>query len=411
MKYLFLFAILLCLTHISCTDNKTASGPGRNEPAPVIEEQKPIHEIPGLHLLYTVNDRLTGTFTSDLTARVLIAEPDGSRREILFEYPEYIFHMTPSPTGETIAFVGNTKGEDGQKERHLFLYDIKTGYYRDVSVSGFYSRAVHTGPVFSPDGRWVVFLSRWAVDSGEYNIFKCDVETGLTSGLYTDPVEDVPLTLSPDGSGCVAARRLLSSPGTLDYISIDIESGTSEILHHFENVTKIGPAHFDDSGSFLFCDIKPSDDIPVGEIGVRSREVLSINLDNGTTISLMEPNTVTYIYQVFRNSENELTLLLRRQENIEGEETPISRIAVCGIDGSNFTYLTDTSAKSYLYGQPPKNNKHISPDNSYMFFYRQDPLFEHEDIWVMRPDGSDAVNVSDTAGYIEGAAGWIVIPE
>ncbi|MCK4720842.1 hypothetical protein KAU08_09290, partial [bacterium] len=85
MKYLFLFTIILCLTHISCIDNKPASGPGRNEPAPVIEEQKPIHEIPGLHLLYTVNDRLTGTFTSDLTARVLIAEPDGSRREILFE--------------------------------------------------------------------------------------------------------------------------------------------------------------------------------------------------------------------------------------------------------------------------------------------------------------------------------------
>ncbi|MCX6647176.1 MAG: hypothetical protein NTY09_12590, partial [bacterium] len=145
-------------------------------------------------------------------------------------------------------------------------------------------------------------------------------------------------------------------------------------------------------------------------IGANSRDVVSVNLVDGAVTNLLEPNTVTYVYRVFRDSNGELSLLLRRQEVFEGEETPLSRIAVCSADGSDFRYLTDTSARAYLY-EPPTNINHLSPDNSLLFYYRQDPLFEHEDIWVMKSDGTDPVNVSDTAGYAEGSAGWIVIPE
>jgi Tol biopolymer transport system component len=291
------------------------------------------------------------------------------------------------------------------------LYDLRTDEYVDVSTAGNYSRAVQTGPIFTRDGRWAVFLSRWSVEAGEYNVFKCDVETHETSGLYTESLEDVPLTLMPDGASVIAVRRLRNTPGVLDYMTINVESGSAELLYRFENVTKVGPAFVDKTETHLYCDIRPSVTLFAADMGSHSRDVVAVNLADGSATRLLEPNTVTYVYQIFTDSSGRESLLLRRQEVSEGEETPLSRIAACSIDGSNFRYLTDTTAKAYLYGPPPSNIVHISPDNSLLFFYRQDPLFEHEDIWVMKSDGTDPVNISDTAGYTEGSAGWIVIPE
>jgi Tol biopolymer transport system component len=404
------FLLAACLLfQISCVPTNNNTGQKPDEGAVPAETVTPLYDIPGLHLLYTVNDRFANTGSAP-TARVLIAEPDGSRREILFEFPGHVFHITPSPTGDMVAFVGSASGDAGQNERHLFIYDIKLDTYRDVSLTGLYSRAVQAGPIFSLDGKYVLFLSRRSVDAGEYNIFKCDAETGVTSGLYTDSVEDVPLTMMPDGESCIAVRRPRNTTGVLEYIKVDINTGAAELLHRFENVTKIGPAHVDDTGTTMYCDIKIWNIDSAMDVGANSRDVVSVNLADGIVTNLLEPNTVSYVYQIYRDSSGELSLLLRRQEVFEGEETPLSRIAVCKADGSDLRYLTDTSARAYLYGPPPKNINHLSPDNSLLFFYRQDPLFEHEDIWVMKSDGTDPVNVSDTAGFAEGSAGWIVIP-
>ena len=403
--------LVLCILFLnSCLTSEVRGDREIENTSSPPEEQAPLRDIPGLHLLYTVNDRFADTMTTDVTARVLIAEPDGSRREILFEFPGHIIHLTPSPSGTKVGFIGSARGEDGENERHLFIYDIKSGEYWDASLSGQYSRAVQFGLIFTPDGKYVLFLSRWSMNSGDYNVFRCDVEAGVTTGLYTQAVEEVPLTMMPDGLSCIAVRRLRNVAGVLDYIKINVETGATELLFSFEDVTKIGPAHMDDTGTLLFCDIKKWEGASASDMGSHSRDVVSVDLTDGTISYLLEPNTVTYVYQVYRDSEGELSLLLRRQEVIEGEETPLSRIAVCRVDGSDFRYLTDTSARAYLYGPPPKNVSHLNPDNSLLFFYRQDPLFEHEDIWVMKPDGTDAVNVSDTAGFTEGSAGWIVIP-
>jgi len=381
--------------------------PQGTKPTPLV----PLYKTPGLHLVYTVNDPRTGTIGTVSIAHVLIAEPDGSRREVLISFPGFIYHTIPSPVGTDIAFVGSARGETGQDERHLFLFDLGSLTYVDVSAVGFYSRAVTTAPIFTPDGKWVIFLSRRSVEFGEFNVFKCEVATGRIGGLYTSPVEDVPLELMPDGLSCVAARRPPNVPGIIEYIAINIDDGSDKVIHRFEGVTKVGPANLDKSGAYLLCDVKPSEEGIAGGGGARSRQVFSVNLETGTEVMLLPPDTVTYVYQLFKDSEDQDWLLLRRQEDIEGEDTPMSRIAVCLTDGSDFKYLTDTSARSYLLGPPPTNIKHLSPDFSLMFFFRQDPVFEHEDIWVMKPDGTDPVNISNTAGYNEGSAGWIVIPD
>ncbi|MCX6646005.1 MAG: hypothetical protein NTY09_06575, partial [bacterium] len=337
------------LFQISCVGTNGDTGQKPEEGTIPAETVTPLRDIPGLHLLYTVNDRFASTVDVAPTARVLIAEPDGSRREILFEFPGHILHITPSPSGDMVAFVGSAVGDADQNERHLFIYDIKAGTYMDASLTGLYSRAVQAGPIFSLDGKYVLFYSRWSVDAGEYNIFKCDVETGVTSGLYTESVEDVPLTMMPDGASCIAVRRPRSTTGVLEYIKVDINTGAAELLHRFENVTKIGPAHVDDTGTTMFCDIKIWNSNSSTDIGSNSRDVVSVNLADGVVTNLLEENTVTYVYQVFWDSNGNLSLLLRRQEVFEGEETPISRIAVCKADGSDFRYLTETSARAYLY--------------------------------------------------------------
>lgn len=402
--------ILACLILSACPDNPPDNVSQNGQESEPVIEQTPLFETPGLHLLYTVNDPRSVAFGSSRAAHILIAEPDGSRREVLFAFPGFVFHTVPSPTGDKIAFVAAVRGQDGREERHLFLYDIAGQSYVDVSAPGFYSRDVQTAPIFTSDGRNVIFISKRSPETGIFNIFKCEADSGRVGGLYTEPVEDVPLGILPDGIHCIAVRRVQNTPSSLEYISIDVNTGASEVLIRFDNVTKVGPPHPSPDGSRIYCDIKPSEENPSNPFAAPSRQVLSVDPVSGERTILLDPNTVTYLYQLFTTEDGTEQLLLRRQETIEGEDTPMSRIAVTAADGSGFTYLTDTSARSYLL-PPPSNIPPISPDFSLLFFYRQDPVFEHEDIWVMNIDGSDPVNISNTAGYNEGSAGWIVIPE
>jgi hypothetical protein len=406
---LSLLLILTCLAITACPNSQSTGSTPPDEPEPAVEHI-PLFETPGLHLIYTVNDPRSTTFNASTSAHVLIAEPDGSRREVLFTFPGFIFHTVPSPTGTKIAFVAVVPAPDGSEERHVFIYDIDGQSYIDVSAPGFYSRDVQTAPIFTPDGQYVIFISKRSSESGIFNIFRCDVESGRAGGLYTDPVEDTPLGMMPDGIHCIAVRRVQNTPSSLEYISIDVNTGASESLFRFSNVTKVGPAHPAPDGSRIYCDIKPSEENPSNPFAMPSRQVLSVDLSSGDRSVLLNPNSVTYLYQVFVAEDGSEKLLLRRQESIEGEETPMSRIAVSNTDGSEFTYLTDTSSRCYLL-DPPSNIPPVSPDFSLIFFYRKDPLWKHEDIWVMNIDGTDPVNISNTAGYVEGSAGWIIIPE
>jgi len=394
-----ILVLIISVSVISCADEE--------EIVETVESS--IIDTPALYLLYTVNDPLTGTIGVSPVARVLIATIDGTSREILFEYPGHIFHIAPSPSGTHVAFVATARGDDGHQERHFFLYDISEKTTFDSSESGFYSRWVETGPLFSPDGAFALFLSKPSSSSEDLNIFRCDVASGEIQGIYTEPVEDIPLELTPDGQSVIAVRRDPDSPDAYEYIAVNIETAETTLIHRIEGMTRVGPGIIDDRGEYLYCDVKIFEETAGTFGGSRSRQVYSINLSNGEEIRILEIDTVSYVYQYYRDRDGNGRLLLRRQEVVEGEETPMSRIATCLTDGTDFQYLTDTDARSYLVGPPPKNVRHISPDGTLLFFYRQDPVFENEDIWIMNIDGTDAHNISNTAGYAEGSAGWLVI--
>ena len=405
---IILLIVYLASALSGCPSSSGKGADGTGTPQPVSE--LPVFKIPGLHLVYTVNNPRSDTEGNPDNSHVLIAEPDGSRREVLFNFSGFIFHTVPSPIGTHIAFVANVPKSGGTDERHIFIYNIATGDYRDVSEGGYYTRLVTTAPMFNADGSSVLFISRRAEDYPLFNIFKCDIATGRTGGLYTQSVEDVPLELMNGGQECVAVRKVPDAVSAQELIAINIETGAERALYRFDNVTKVGPACVSRDGNRIFCDVKPTDEGTSMGTGARSREVWSIDLQTGKAVRLLDPMTVTYVYQDYIDPDGNERLLLRRQEDTEGEDTPLSRIATCLTDGSDFTYLTDTSARAYLFGPPPKNTKHVSPDNRLLFYYKQDPVFKHEDIWVMKPDGTDPINISNTAGYGEGSAGWIEIP-
>lgn len=361
-----------------------------------------------MYLVYTVNDPRGGAAPGRV-ANVLIADPRGNRKEVLFRYHGFIFHLVPSPKGDKIAFVGSGLRFDKREARDVFLYDIKSNRYSNISEAGNFSRAVKGAPIFTPDGKILLFLSQSMIGEGQFNVFKYELESGKLGGLYTDPLEDIPLTLMPDGKHCVAVRRIPEAFSSFEYLSINIATGQAKSIYRFDYVTKVGPAFFDPSSSTIYCDRKPIDPGSILTVGIRSRETVAIDLESGKEKVLFDPSKVTYVYQIFTAKDGDSWLLLRRQEEIESEETPMSRICIARIDGSDFKYLTGTEARSYLL-PPPSNIPPISPDNSLLFFYRQDPIFLNEDIWVMEPDGKNPVNISNTAGYPEGSAGWIVIP-
>jgi hypothetical protein len=403
-KSAFIIILIVSATFsFGCPRSKPS---GQPEAKPV-ESNKPLISIPGTYLVYTVNDPRDNMVTGR-KANVLIADPLTQRREILFEYPGFIFHLCPSPDGKSVAFVGSEWGPDGGEVRDLFLYDIKKKTFTDVSASGHFSRAVKTAPIFSSDSSDVLFLSQWTVGTGEFNIFKCNTETLKMGGLYTDPVEDTPLTLVPDSRLCVAVRRIPNVLGAFEFISVDIDTGEMQTLHRFDNVTKVGPAFFDSTGSTIYCDIKPVDPETGGSTGIRSRSVVAIDMKANTMTELLDPLAVSYVYQVFPDAAGDYRMLLRRQEGQGETETPMSFIATVRTDGTDFKYLTNSDARCYLL-PPPSNIPPLSPDYSLLFYYRQDPVFKNEDIWVMKPDGTEPVNISNTAGYPEGSAGWIVI--
>lgn len=376
------------------------------------ETSLPLREIPGTYLIYTVNDFQLDIVANKRTAHVLISATDGSRRDILMSFSGFIHHMVPSPDGTRLAIAAQIEVTDeiqeGIEETHLFIYEIDTGGMVDVSLQDQRARRLKTGPIFTSDGSKVLFLSRWARDVAEFYIFSCDIVTLQISPLYTEPLEDVPLMLIPGGGQVVAVRRSPDLGNSFEFVGVEIETGASEILHTFQNVTKIGPAHVNEDHTVLYCDVKPIESEAGFISGIRSRKVVAVDLLTGSERILLDPASVSYVYQLFRDSEGNDNLVLRRQEKSPDEDTLVGRVAIYNVATSGLQYLSPIETRT-SWPVPPSNIRPLSPDGTLLYYYQKDPVFEYTDIYVMHPDGSDPVNLSNTAGYNEGSAGWIAI--
>jgi Tol biopolymer transport system component len=397
--------VLLAMASASACPNKLSEEHPREHGV----QATSLKDTSGLYLVYMVNEYQRGLTNNSNTGHVLIASPDGERRELLFNHPQFIYHIVPSPAGTHIAFVASVQITAGYDEKHLWIFNLETGRMQDVSSQGQNSRNLSTTPIFSPDGSKVFFLSKISRDTGQFHVFECDVATLTIRGLYTQPVEEVPITVIPGTGRICVVQRSPEGVNNYSHVSIDSDTGETETLHTYESITKLGPAFIDRNFRTIFTDTKPYDPSASALSGMRSRNILSVDIAFGTETELaMEEGSVSYVYQIFMDSDGVDKLLLRRQVASENEETPVGRIMKCDLDGTNQEFLTPEGLRT-SWQRPPSNVPPVSYDGSLIFYFRKDPVFDFTDLYVMNTDGTNSVNVSNTAGYSEEAAGWLAV--
>ncbi len=142
----------------------------------------PDHE----HVVFTVNHRgTTELFEMSLTERTprLLFRP---RRFEQVYAPRY------SPDGRTVAFSYWREGG----LRDVMLCDRATGTVREVT----HDRAIDASPVWTPDGRWLLFTSD---RTGVMNVYAWEVATGAFSQVTNVVMGAFEPAVSPDGQTLV----------------------------------------------------------------------------------------------------------------------------------------------------------------------------------------------------------------
>lgn len=145
-----------------------------------------------------------------------------------------------APDGKDVVVARLTR-----KKMHLFL----------VPLDGSASRQLTNGdrfdfnPVFSPDGRSIVFSSR--LGKSKCNLFKLTVDTGVIVPLTQGDHEDWAPQFSPDGSSITFMRR--SKDWLPDIYLVDIDGAQEIALTDNEDAYDVGPVFLPDGESILFA--------------------------------------------------------------------------------------------------------------------------------------------------------------
>jgi Tol biopolymer transport system component len=97
-----------------------------------------------------------------------------------------------SPDGARIAWERETQQPGGATISELWVMDASGGNRRAVVANA----AENRSPAWTPDGEALIYASRV---TGNWEIFRADIATGVTTNLSRDPFADQYPRLSPDG--------------------------------------------------------------------------------------------------------------------------------------------------------------------------------------------------------------------
>ncbi len=138
----------------------------------------------------------------------LIDSASGDRR-LLESDGQWLADPVFSPDGRTLVFLQETLGDwDNCPRRTFRLLDLDTDGTRELLPPD--TRVWPSSPLFSPDGAFLYFL---ADEAGHAPVFRLELGTGevarlTAAGAYTD------LVVSPDGTALYALRSSVDSPPT-----------------------------------------------------------------------------------------------------------------------------------------------------------------------------------------------------
>jgi lysophospholipase L1-like esterase len=191
--------------------DSTFSGPNRitfNE----VTESHPTVGFPGDRLAFTQGDVAKGNtevIISDLAARLRKTITDGA--------DEFGAIPSFSPDGQKLAYAGwagNSRTGRYTTPR-IVVVDLVTGAKREITDG----RSEAWRPVFSPDGRRVVYISKVGT---QFDLFLQDLGSGSVRRLTDTPYDEWDPQFSPDGSKLVFAAR---AAGNWDLFVLSLPTG------------------------------------------------------------------------------------------------------------------------------------------------------------------------------------------
>ena len=304
---------------------------------------------------------------------IFAVAPDGSGGERIG--PEYGYAPSWSADGEKLVFIGLS----GENERD-FNEDI---YVTNADGSGMErvtsSRAYESSPSFFPDGETIDF-TRYSNKNGS-DVFSMKLDgTGLTK-LTDDPgFYEESLAVSPDGQKIAFSRYNRSS----DIYVMDADGTNRENLTGTGRVDEFGADWSPDGQKIAFTSYRFS-----GMEGLAARA--TEKQEGGTfTPEALTPGSLA------RGSSAPTESVAEFEEDVE--------VSVMNADGTEREDLTAGKAFSALPAFSPGGGKIVF---SRMTF---DSRSESSDLVVMRADGTNKKQLTDTARSFEYDADWQPIP-
>lgn len=169
------------------------------------------------------NQHLVFTTRRNGKLRVMLTDIAGEMMRPISSGPGLDHSPKPSPDGKKIVYL-QTSPED-YRHSDVMLADPQTGKVRRLTnVPGFR----HFTPRWSPDGRWIAYLSERA---GQHHIYRMDTQSWKEMQLTQDSCDFGSIAWSPDSTRLLCTRN---REGALDLCLVSAQDGSQEVLRSSE---------------------------------------------------------------------------------------------------------------------------------------------------------------------------------
>ena len=300
---------------------------------------------------------------------IFAINPDGSGQEKLG--PDYGYSPSWSADGTKVVFVAYFGESEMDFEQDIYVMNADgTGVERVTS-----SRAYESSPSFFPDGETIAF-ARYSNRNGA-DIFTMKLDGTGRTRLTDDPgFFEESVAVSPDGRKIAFTRYNRSS----DIFVMDADGTDPENLTKTGRVDEFGSDWSPDGGKIAFTSFRFS-----GMMGLAARAAESQE-EGAFTPEAMTPESLAREASESKDHSGE------PQEDVE--------VSVMNANGTGREDLTTGRAYDVLPAFSPSDNKIVF---SKMTF---DAKIEQSELVVMRADGTNKRQITDTPRSFEYEADW-----
>ncbi len=306
---------------------------------------------------------------------IFAIQPDGSGQTKLSS--GYDYSPSWSADGEKVVFVGSSGEGEGDFSQDIYVMNADGSNVQRVTST----RAYEESPTFFPDGETIAF-ARYSERNGA-DIFKIKSDgTGLTKltndpGFYEDSV-----AVSPDGQKIAfTSFRTRSS----DIFLMDADGSNAEKLTATGRVDEFGADWSPDGQKIAFTSYRFS--WPEGGMAARAAGALE---DGTFTPKALGPESLARAASEPKDHTGE------PEEDIE--------VSVINVDGTGRKDLTAGRAYDVLPAFSPSGEKIVFAKVTF------DGRSEQSELVVMRSDGTNKRQITDTPRAFEFGADWQPIP-